>query len=127
MYDIDARFTVKSLKAVCQAIGLPISGTKGLLQQRLRNHFDHLVSKQDSIQYGIAKTTVESERGYPYGQPRQTRYDVNKGSGIDDSRPNGFHSSASPIATATPTTSQWGLSPLYQNIRLRTTPPCNAK
>ena len=119
MYDIDSRFTVKSLKSVCSALNLPVGGTKGLLQQRLRSYFDQLVNKRDTVQFNIGKATTEAERGVAYGQSHRLGYDIYRGRGIDYSRPNGYPSSGS-STTATPSqTNTWGMSPLYQNIRLR--------
>ena len=121
MYDIEARFTVKNMKSICSAVGLPISGTKGILQQRLRTYFEQLAAKQDSIRFNIAKTAAESERGCAYGFNRYHSY-----SGvvalITTSRPaNGFRP-AGTSSTVTPSqTNTWGMSPLYQNIRLRMT------
>lgn len=62
------------MKSICSAIGLPISGTKGTLQQRLRTYFEHLVAKQDSIRFNIGKTAAESERGPAYGLNRYDLY-----------------------------------------------------
>jgi hypothetical protein len=118
MYDIESRFTVKSLKAVCHALGLAISGTKGSLQQRLRAHFDQLVGKQDTIRFSIGKTAAESERGGSYGH--RPRYDAPPRPRIDHSRPNGYHPPSSGSSHSTSSqTNNWGMSPLYQNIRLR--------
>ena len=74
MYDIEARFTVKNMKAICLAVGVPISGTKGILQQRLRLYFEQLAAKQDSIRFNIGKTAAESERGGTYGLNRYHSY-----------------------------------------------------
>ena len=116
MYDVESRFTVKSLKAVCSALNLPISGTKGLLQQRLRTTFDSIATRQDKERFGIGKAAVEAERGSPYGQPRQQRCAFSKPS-IDHSRPNAYYPAPTPHTPAR--TNTWGMSPLYQNIQLR--------
>lgn len=70
LYDIESRFTIKHLKVVCGAFGLPISGTKGILQQRLRTLFDQLLTKRDVVRFNIGKAAAESERGGPYGASR---------------------------------------------------------
>jgi hypothetical protein len=114
LYDIESRFTIKNLKAVCTASGLAVSGTKGTLQLRLRSYFDMLAGKQDSLRFNIGKTAAEVERGSQYGQSRPIRYNLYTGSIVDFSRPNGFPSTASPSRT----NNTWGMSPLYQNIRL---------
>jgi len=62
------------MKSICSAIGLPISGTKGILQQRLRTYFEQMVAKQDSIRFNIGKTAAESERGLTYGLNRYDLY-----------------------------------------------------
>lgn len=115
LYDIESRFTVKNLKSFCAAVGVPISGTKGLLQQRLRSWFDQIVAKQDVVRFNIAKTAAEAERGVPYERTRYARY-INRG--VHDSRPNGFHSSGTSAVTPAQTNT-WGMSSLYQNVRLR--------
>ena len=51
-----------------------MSGTKGILQQRLRTYFEQLVAKQDSIRFNIVKTAAESERGVSYGINRYDLY-----------------------------------------------------
>jgi hypothetical protein len=70
LYDIESRFTIKHLKGVCTALGLPISGPKGTLQQRLRNAFDQLLAKRDGVRFNIGKAAAEFERGHPYGASR---------------------------------------------------------
>ena len=66
MFDIDSRFTVKQLKAMCTALGLPVSGTKGPLQARLRACFDSLITRNDTARYNIGKTAAEKERNHTY-------------------------------------------------------------
>jgi SAP domain len=118
MYDIDSRFTVKNLKALCQALGIAISGTKGALQQRLRMYLDQLAGKQDVVRFNIGKTAAESERGRSYSH--RPRYNAHPGRKTDFSRPNGYHPSTSASSHSTPLqTNNWGMSSLYQNIRLR--------
>jgi hypothetical protein len=49
MIDIEARFTVKELKNICTSLGLPISGTKGVLQTWLRGYFGAALEKRDCV------------------------------------------------------------------------------
>jgi len=58
------------------AVNAHHSGTKGLLQQRLRSALHQMVSRGDSLKFSLAKESAELERGYPYAQTRQmqTRY-----------------------------------------------------
>lgn len=103
---------------MCQALGLAISGTKGTLQQRLRTYLDQLVGKRDVVRFSIGKTMAESERGGTYSH--RPRYDAHLGLKIDYSRPNGYIPSTSGSSHSTSQqTNNWGMSPLYQNIRLR--------
>jgi hypothetical protein len=106
---------VKNLKTVCSALGQPIGGTKGVLQQRLRSYFDQLVTKGDTARFNIGKNASEAERGMPYGA---ARYDCSAVDYANCSRPNLAHPSGP--STATPSqTNTWGMSPVYQNVRLR--------
>jgi hypothetical protein len=61
------------MKSICSAMGLPISGTKGSLQQRLRTYFEQLAAKKDSVIYSFGKRAAESERGTSYGS---NKYDA---------------------------------------------------
>jgi hypothetical protein len=73
VYDIESRFTVKSLKALCGALGAPVSGAKGVLQQRLRASLLRILNVQDTALFNIGKTAAEMERGAPYTTPRAVR------------------------------------------------------
>lgn len=124
MYDIETRFTVKSLKAVCGALGAPVSGTKSILQQRLRSLLLRLLDSNDPVKFGIGKAAAQAERGRPYNDSRAGRYSVSVGRGAECSRPNGFHSGTS-TSTPAPSSSQgnsWGMSSIYQTVRLRRSP-----
>jgi len=117
MYDIEQRFTVKNLKAVCGTLGQHIGGTKGVLQQRLRSHFESILEKKDAVRFSIGKGVVESERGLAYNSNRPT------GGGAYN-RPNGYDASSSPSKpTVSSAPNAWGMSNLYANIRLRMLPP----
>jgi hypothetical protein len=65
--DIDSRFTVKALKTMCSSCGLTVSGTKPMLQYRLRTHFLQLSQRNNLDSFHVAKAAAEHERGYPYG------------------------------------------------------------
>ena len=132
IHDIDTRFTIPKLKAMCTALGLTVSGAKPQLQGRLTTHLNLLFQRHDSVRYNLAKSSAEVQRGSSYG-PRVT-YGPSGRQKIDFSRPNGYHtSSTTQASTATPvqTTStstnnsnnnNWGMSSLYQNLRLRICP-----
>lgn len=123
MYDIETRFTVKSLKALCGALGAPVSGAKGVLQQRLRALLLRILNNQDTVLFNMGKTAAETERGTSYNASRLQRYRIFGSERVDCSRPNGFHPVSSTGATAS--TSQgnnWGMSSLYNNVRLRKLP-----
>ena len=74
MYDIERFFTVKSLKALCAALGVPVSGAKGVLQQRLRASFLRILNVQDTALFNIGKAAAEIERGRSYATARTGRY-----------------------------------------------------
>jgi hypothetical protein len=118
MYDIDGRFTVRSLKHLCTGLNLPLSGTKGVLQERLRKFFDMLLNRNDTARFDLGKSLAEAERGYAYGPRATSRYDIYRSRSNDYSRPNGMYA-----VSSVPTTSNnnsWGMSSVYQNVRLRT-------
>jgi hypothetical protein len=100
-------------------VGLPLSGTKGILQQRLRAFFEGLLNKHDSARFNIGKSVAAVERGVAYGQSRAA-YDIYRGRGNDYSRPNGYHASGTSNATSSQN-NPWGMSSVYQNVRLRIT------
>ena len=134
IHDIDTRFTIPKLKGMCTALGLTVSGTKPQLQGRLTTHLNLLFHRHDSARYNLAKSSAEVQRGTSYGA--RVKYGPSGRQKIDFSRPNGYHasstaSSTTQASTATPvqTTSSsssnnnnWGMSSLYQNLRLRICP-----
>ena len=111
-------------------LGLAVGGAKGHLQGRLTAHLNLLLQRQDTVRYNLAKSSAEVQRGSSYG-PR-VKYVPSGGQNIDFSRPNGYHSSSTvPASTVTPVqtssttnsnNNNWGMSSLYQNLRLRTCP-----
>ena len=123
MYDIETRFTIKSLKAVCAALGAPVSGAKGVLQQRLRALFLRILNNQDTVLFNMGKNAAEMERGTSYSVSQARRYSAFEFGGVDCSRPNGFHALSSQGATSSSTQgNNWGMSSLYNNVRLRMFP-----
>jgi hypothetical protein len=64
--DIRSRFTIKSLKALCQTASLPVGGNKPHLQQRLQLYLSGLRERQQTVPYQTMKTIAEVERGYAY-------------------------------------------------------------
>jgi len=124
--DIRFRFTIKTLKALCQAAALPVSGTKPTLQERLRQHLESLVDRQQSVKYQMVKTSAEFERGQPYGGGG-TRYVLglqpHMAHGCNRIRlPNVATSSGHPVASSSQANNAWGLSSLYQGLQLRSAP-----
>src|SRR5271154_5613342 len=67
MYDIDSRFTIPRLKAVCTALGLTVGGLKEDLQGRLTTHLNLLLQRGDAGRYSLAKSSAEVQRGSSYG------------------------------------------------------------
>jgi hypothetical protein len=74
VYDIEKHFTVKALKALCVALGVPVSGAKGVLQQRLRASFLRILNLQDTALFNAGKVAAEIERGSSYATARAGRY-----------------------------------------------------
>src|SRR5271170_7257942 len=115
---------------MCTALGLTVSGTKPQLQGRLTTHLNLLFQRHDSARYNLAKSSAEVQRGSSYGA--RVKYGPSGRQKIDFSRPNGYHaSSTTQASTATPVqtpssnnsnNNNWGMSSLYQNLRLRISP-----
>jgi hypothetical protein len=66
----------------------------------------------------LGKSLAEAERGHPYGPRASSRYDINRSRSNDYSRPNGMY--ASSTVPTTSNNNSWGMSSVYQNVRLRT-------
>lgn len=68
----------------------------------------------------MAKIVSESQRGFPYGPPRQNIKFYSKEVELMRSRPttDSIHSGSTSSATNT-----WGMAPIYQNVRNRKTLP----
>jgi len=125
MYDIKRTFTIPQLKAMCAALGLTVGGAEEHLQGRLMTHLNMLFQRQDGARFSLAKIAAEVQRGAAY-VPRVT-YVPSERQKIDFfSRPNVYHaSSTAPASIATPvhitsSPTNWGMSPSYQDLRLRT-------
>ena len=113
---------------MCTALGLTVGGTKGQLQAKLTAHLNMLLSRHDSVKYNLAKSSAEIQRGSAYGA--RVEYVTGDGRKIDFSRPNGYHASTTPSSSLTPAQTSsnpktWGMSSLYQNVRLRIYPFCS--
>ena len=120
MYDVESRFTVKQLKNICAALGASQSGTKPILQRRIRVSLETALRMRDTASFNIAKNSVVLERGRPYNATYSTnRYVSNIDKGFMEFRPaNGYTASGS-SATSSHQTSTWGLPSVYQNVRQR--------
>jgi len=124
--DIRFRFTIKTLKALCQAAALPVSGTKPTLQERLRQHLEILLDRQQSVRYQMVRTTAEIEKGQPYGGGG-SRYilvmQAHMAHGYNRIRlPNVTTSPGHPVASSSQANNAWGLSSLYLGLQLRSRP-----
>jgi hypothetical protein len=80
--DIKFRFTLKTLKALCQAANLPVSGNKPMLQDRLRVHLQKLLERQVSVKYQVVKAAAEAERAIGYGTVSNRYVDWNRSCGL---------------------------------------------